>query len=220
MRPLLVLRPEPGATATVERARDIGLDARAVPLFELEPIEWSVPEDHQYDALLLTSANAARFAGERLRPLLALPVHAVGSATADAAREVGLRVASVGQGGVDELLKSLPSDLKLLHLAGEHRKLPSSPRRITAISAYRAREVRNPDLRDLRGCVALLHSPRAGRRFAELIEDRASVAVAAISPAAVDELGSGWEIVEAADEPSDDALLALAARLCNKPVTK
>jgi uroporphyrinogen-III synthase len=220
MRPLLVLRPEPGATATVERARDIGLDARAVPLFELEPIEWSVPEDHQYDALLLTSANAARFGGERLRPLLALPVHAVGSATADAAREVGLRVASVGQGGVDELLKSLPSDLKLLHLAGEHRKLPSSPRRITAISAYRAREVRNPNLRDLRGCVALLHSPRAGRRFAELIEDRANVAVAAISPAAVDELGSGWEIVEAADEPSDDALLALAARLCNKPVTK
>src|SRR5215208_2621905 len=127
MRPLLVLRPEPGATATVERARHMGLDARAVPLFEIEPIEWRVPEDHEYDALLLTSANAARFGGERLRALVALPVHAVGAATAEAAREVGLRVANVGQGGVDKLLKSLPSGLKLLHIGGENRKLPLDP---------------------------------------------------------------------------------------------
>jgi len=32
--------------------------------------------------------------------------------------------------------------------------------------------------------------------------------------------GSGWQCVEVADVPSDDALLALAARLCNKPVAQ
>jgi uroporphyrinogen-III synthase len=30
-------------------------------------------------------------------------------------------------------------------------------------------------------------------------------------------LGEGWEKVETADRPTDEALLALAARLCNKP---
>jgi uroporphyrinogen-III synthase len=74
-----------------------------------------------------------------------------------------------------------------------------------------------PDLGAIRGAVALVHSPRAGRRLAELVGDRASTAIAAISAAAANAVGSGWETVEAAQQPNDDALLALAARLCNKP---
>jgi uroporphyrinogen-III synthase len=64
--------------------------------------------------------------------------------------------------------------------------------------------------------VALIHSPRAGRRFAELVDDRSRLAIAAISRDAADAVGGGWFSVEATDTPSDDALLALAARLCNK----
>ena len=67
------------------------------------------------------------------------------------------------------------------------------------------------------GSVALVHSPRAGRRFAELVGDRGSIAIAAISPAAAEAVGEGWQAVAAAEEPGDDALLALAARLCNNP---
>ena len=44
MRRVLVLRPEPGASATVERARARGLDAFAVPLFAIEPLDWDVPQ--------------------------------------------------------------------------------------------------------------------------------------------------------------------------------
>ena len=44
MRRLLVLRPEPGASATVERARALGLDAVAMPLFEVEPVAWDAPD--------------------------------------------------------------------------------------------------------------------------------------------------------------------------------
>ena len=44
MRRVLVLRPEPGASATVERARQRGLDAVAMPLFEIEPVAWEAPE--------------------------------------------------------------------------------------------------------------------------------------------------------------------------------
>ena len=80
---------------------------------------------------------------------------------------------------------------------------------------YRAREIHAPGLGGCAGAVALIHSPRAGRRFAELVENRGSIAIAAISRAAAEAAGAGWECVEAADQPTDDALLALAARLCN-----
>jgi uroporphyrinogen-III synthase len=65
--------------------------------------------------------------------------------------------------------------------------------------------------------VVLVHSPRAGRRLAELVESRGSIAIAAISKAAADAAGSGWAEIAIADQPSDEALLALAARLCNTP---
>ena len=96
MRRVLVLRPEPGATATLRRARERGLEAEAVPLFEVEPVEWSVPDPSDFDALLLTSANAVRHGGPGLQALRELPVHAVGEATARAAREAGFAVATIG----------------------------------------------------------------------------------------------------------------------------
>ena len=82
MRRLLVLRPEPGASETVRRAHERGLDAVAIPLFEIETARWEVPEAGGFDGLLLTSANAVRHGGEQLQALRGLPVYAVGQATA------------------------------------------------------------------------------------------------------------------------------------------
>ena len=221
MRRLLVLRPEPGASITVDRARACGLDAIAVPLFEIEPVPWQAPSPGEFDALLVTSANAIRCAGEDLRKLRGLEVHAVGEATAEAAREAGFSIASVGDAGVDRLLGSIDPDLKLLHLCGEDRREPESPRQeIRPIPVYRARNLEAPDLGEAAGAVALIHSPRAGRRLAALISERGSISIAAISAAAVDAVGRGWARVEIADAPNEQALLALAARLCNKPDPK
>jgi uroporphyrinogen-III synthase len=44
---------------------------------------------------------------------------------------------------------------------------------------------------------------------------RETIAIIAISQAAAEAVGNGWKSVEAADQPTDEALLALAARLCN-----
>ena len=221
MRRILVLRPEPGATATIRRAQDRGLEAIAIPLFEIEPVAWTVPNAAMFDALLLTSANAVRHAGERLEELRRLPVYAVGDVTAEAARDAGFDLAATGEGGVSRLLGSINTDLTLLHLCGEDRKtLENASQKLVRIAVYRARAIARPDLSTARGCVALVHSPRAARRFAELVDDRAAIAIAAISPAAADAVGTGWESVGAANEPNDDALLALAARLCNKPAAK
>ena len=96
MRRVVVLRPEPGASETVARARKLGLDAVAIPLFEVEPMDWTAPEAGGFDGLLLTSANAVRHGGEQLQSLRGLPVYVVGKSTGGAAREAGFDVKSVG----------------------------------------------------------------------------------------------------------------------------
>lgn len=220
MMRVLVLRPEPGASATAARARSLGLDAVELPLFEIEAVEWAAPDPQAFDALLLTSANAVRFGCGGLRALAGLPAHAVGEATAEAAREAGFTIATTGDSDVDALLGSLDAGLRLLHLCGEDRTLPTRPRQqITPVIVYRSKEKASVDLAQARGSVALVHSSRAGARFAELIDgagvERSSIAIAAISPAAAGAAGNGWNVVEAAATPNDDTLLALAARLCN-----
>lgn len=217
MKRVLVLRPEPGASATVGRALERGLDAVAVPLFEIEAVAWEAVEPGAYDGLLLTSANAVRQAGPGLRALRALKVHAVGEASAEAARDAGLEVTTIGDKGVEELLGSLDPRLRLLHLCGEDRVAVSARQRIDHRIVYRSKPIGNPDLSAAGGSVALIHSPRAGRRLAELVGDRGSVAIAAISDSAAEAAGTGWLAIEAAAQPTDDALLALASRLCNKP---
>ena len=218
MRRVLVLRPEPGASATVEKARAMGIDALAVPLFTTEPVEWEPPDPTVFDGILLTSANAAHHGGAGLGELRGLPTYAVGEATAEAARQAGFDVAATGDEGVDRLLGSIEPNLALLHLCGEDRRAPADPRqRITSVVVYRATAVAAPELGGIRGAVAMIHSPRAARRFAELTRERRSIAIAAISPAAAQAAGSGWAAVECASQANDDALLALVARLCDKP---
>lgn len=210
MKPLLVLRPEPGASATAERARTLGLDVRRHPLFVPRALPWTMP-DGSFDALLLTSANAVGLAGR----LPDLPAHAVGEATAAAAKASGLAVQSVGSGGVADLLAGLPAGLRLLHLAGEERILPAGTRQtITSVAVYRMEPLPLPPADLIEGSVALIHSPAAGRRISELEAARKTIRIAAISPAAAAACGPGWDRCEAAAEPNDAALLSLAAKLC------
>jgi len=221
MTRLLVLRPEPGASATVAKARQLGLDAMAAPLFEIEPVAWETPDPASFDGLLLTSANAVRCAGEQIDKLRGLKAYSVGEATAEAARDAGFDIASTGDSGVDRLLGSIEADLKLLHLCGEGRHQPTEPRQsITPLVVYRSRAIESPNLAIDDGTVALIHSPRAGQRFAELVPDRGPVTIAAISPATAEAAGSGWKNVAVADQPCDEALLALAASLCNNSPPK
>ena len=158
MKRVIELRPEPGATATVNRARERGLDAVAVPLFEVEAVAWEPPEAASFDALLLTSANAVRLGGAALANLHGLPVYAVGEATVYAAREAGFDIRATGDSGIDRLLGSVEQDLKLVHLCGEDRREPADARQlITNIPVYRAKNLENPDLGAAkavwRGCI-------------------------------------------------------------------
>jgi uroporphyrinogen-III synthase len=222
MRRLVILRPEPGASATAARTRAMGLEPVAMPLFEVEPVDWEAPDAGSFDALLLTSANAVRHGGEGLQRFRQLPVYAVGEATAAAAREAGFDIAGTGDSGVERLFGSIESDVRLLHLCGEQRTEIQAGQPLTAIPVYRSTELPlSDDFRRIEGQVVAVHSPRAARRLAELADaasiGRGTVRIAAISEAAASAVGPGWERCEAADAPNDEALLALAARLCDNP---
>ncbi len=215
-----MLRPEPGATATCAAASKLGLQPLAIPLFAIEPVTWTAPDAAAFDALLLTSANALRQGGGELDKVRALPVHAVGEATAAEAQAHGFTLSFTGGGGVDELLAAIDPDLRLLHLCGEQWREPAAPRQsITHLPVYRAAELPLADVSPIPGAVVAVHSPRAAARLAELAAlsdiDISATALAAISREAARAAGSGWQQVMTADEPDDGALLALAARLCN-----
>jgi len=220
MTPLAILRPEPGASATAEAARRLGLEPILIPLFHIQSMAWSAPDPAAFDGLLITSANALRWGGAELRKLERLPVHAVGQATAAEARKRGLSVQTVGIGGVDALVSTLPTNLRLLHLCGTNRREPGGhSKAISSIAVYRSAELPLPaNFQSVEGTVVAVHSPRAGDRLAELAREAAlaleTVTVAAISAEAAAAAGNGWKQVAVASEPADGALLALAARLC------
>jgi uroporphyrinogen-III synthase len=214
MRQLLLLRPEPGLSASAERARAMGLEVIECPLFRIQPVVWEAPDPDRYDALLLTSANAVRHGGDQLDALKSLPVHAVGEATAEAARAAGFRIVAVGSGDAVDLLESIPRTTKLLHVAGEgHRHV--GDRAIQHRIAYRSVPIEEPGLKSLSGLVIAVHSPRAGKRLAELASSRGATMIAAISMKAANACSDGWERIEVAERPDDKSLLALAAMLCH-----
>lgn len=221
MRPLVIVRPEPGASATAMAAQQLGLEPLVMPLFAVEPVEWRVPAAGDFDGILLTSANAVRLGGAEIGRLRNLPAHCVGEATATAARDAGFSIGAIGRGGVDELLALLPPDLQLLHLCGSDRRQPDAPRQtIDAIPVYRAEELPPPEsLKEVDSAVVAVHSPRSASRLSQIADQarlrRDRVAIVAISGESAAAAGEGWESVTAATEPTDSALLALAASLCN-----
>ena len=222
-RAIAVLRPEPGNTATAAAIEALGLTAIRLPLFEVHAIDWTPPDVTRFDALLLTSANAPRHAGPGLAGLRSLPVHAVGHATAAAARDAGLEVVAVGdRDGAALVATAAASGVRRgLLLGGRDRALASDPIIAEAIAVYSSDPVAVAveALDQLAGAVVLLHSPRAARRVADLIDragiDRRTVRLAAISAAAADIAGSDWQRIAAAASPDDAALIALARALAD-----
>lgn len=205
-----VLRPEPGAGATVARLEAAGVRATALPLFAVAPVAWTMPAGG-FDALLLTSANAVRHGGD-LAAVRGLPVAAVGATTAAAARARGLDVRWTGAGDAAAAAALVPAGTRLLHLAGRDRVAVPGAVAVTVYDSL-VRDLDRNALAPMAGGVVLLHSARAARRFAELGHGLADVRVAALSAAVAEAAGSGWRRVAVAAAPTDADLVAAAASL-------
>ena len=217
---LAVLRPEPGNAATVARAEAAGFKTISLPLFEVQPLPWALPDMAGFDALILTSANALRFGGAGLAACKHLPVLAVGPHTAAAARAAGFDVMATGAGDGREIaaLALAHGVSRALHLTGRDRTLTAEGPIVALIPVYESAVLPiDPALvRALAGMTALLHSARAARRLAALIDDaaidRSAIALAAFSAAVATAAGAGWAAIATATAPDDEALFA-AARL-------
>lgn len=225
MIPIAVIRPQPGCAATVAALGEAGLEAHGFPLFAVEPVAWQPPPPADFDALLLGSANALRHVAAALAAYAGKPAYAVGETTAAAARAAGLELVATGAGGLQDLLARLdPGHCRLLRLCGEERVALDLPPGVAVAErvVYASRALAMPPalLELLRApALVLLHSAEAARHFAGECArnaiDRGHLSLATIGPRVSLAAGSGWARVEAAESPSETALLALAARMCH-----
>lgn len=220
-RMVVVLRPEPGNTRTATALRARGLEARQVPLFAVVPVYWTPPNPTGFDGLLLTSANAVRHGGAGLDLFRRLPVVAVGAATAAGASEAGFAVAVTGGEDARAVVAEARDRgfARLLHLAGRERAPTQDG--VEAVTVYASEAVPVPAdvARSFEDALVLVHSARAATRLAELVDgagaDRSRIALVAISRAVGDAAGTGWASIAIAPEPSDSAVVAMAAASAN-----
>ena len=220
---ILVVRPEPGLGATLASAKEMGLNAVGYPLFEIRSVRWECPDPAGIDALLIGSANAIRHGRTGLAKLTDKPVHAVGKATAGAAKEAGFTVASTGAGGLQNILDKIPAGTRLLRLAGaEH--VPLEPPQGVSVETrivYEAVPLELPEpLRALQelGLTVFLHSAAAARQFdaeaRRMALHRGRISLIVIGPRVAEAAGTGWADIHVSNAPNDAAMLELAQAVC------
>jgi uroporphyrinogen-III synthase len=203
----------------------LGLQPIIAPIFTLEALAWEPPPASEFDAVLITSANAARLGGPGLGGFLHLPCHAVGEAAAQAAEEAGFENIRTGPSDGTALLRMMIEEglSSAFHPHGrDHIPLHHPHLGIVSRAVYVAEaadalpEQAVSGLR--REALVLLHSPRAASHFARLLEasglSKAQVDLALISEQAAMAAGADWRSVSVAPAPRDHALLELAAKLC------
>nr|WP_301287194.1 uroporphyrinogen-III synthase [Sphingobium sp. OAS761] len=217
-----MLRPQPAAGRTADKAAAMGFDVRLHPLFAPRAVAWTPPPAGELDALLLTSAHGVRMAGDELRIYRALPAYAVGAATARALCEAGFADVTAGDSDGSAIAARIAADghRRVLHLAGTTvAPLEAGPLGIIRVAVYTMTALPpDPALAAdaTAGAVVLVHSPRAGRLLADRIGPaaRGTLHLVAISDATLKACGGGWASAHAPDRPDDDDMLALARALC------
>lgn len=194
-----------------------------MPLFAIEHLPCQPASAEDYDAILLTSGNAARAAVDFLTCDHDLPIYAVGSATASALHKLSVPVTKTGSDGMEALLEVAVADghRRLLWLAGEdHNAIPHlAGVRIDIEIVYRSAAVNTPDdfaRKVTQSDLVVLHSSRAAAHFASLCDalklSRRTITLATFSNAIALSAGTGWASTIVADTPNDAALLAAIQR--------
>lgn len=216
MRPIAVLRPEPANSKTAAAIEAVGGTAIRLPLFETRALDWTPPASDRFDALVITSANTLLRGGPALDHYQQLPTYAVGAASAAAARRAGFTVVGEGKSDAVELLSILEARgvQRALHLGGRERKIRPGGVISESIPVYASEILPLPPVSGapLVGSVALLHSPRAAKRLAEVVDTdlRATIALVAISQAAASAAGMGWQNIAITTSTEDQAMVDLA----------
>lgn len=233
MARVLVLRPEPGASATAEALRAEGHEAVVFPIGKVVSLAVHGIDSSRLTAVAATSANGVRHAPASLiGDLRDLPFFAVGEATASAARAAGFKNVVIADGDGQSLarlvLQNLVAGDRLLYLCG-HVRRPEFEQACAdaavALVATETYDIRYPDRGEAFRALAvdgfadivMVHSFEAGRAFARLVEPFphiiAGLKAIAISQRAAKPLFDLGIRAVAADRPDEAAMLAALARL-------
>lgn len=232
---LLVTRPRPDAEPFAQALAACGIESAIEPMIDIIDLPGPPIPRRNEQAILFTSANGPRALQRRnsgdLSALAALPVYAVGDATAKAARAAGFRQVDSASGDVAALTALVlarlsPQEGPLLHVAGSQLagdlagRLTAAGFIVNRAAIYAARKATALSAATQEGLRLGLFdgvtffSPRTAAAFVTLCCDCGVVAhlrdVAAICLSqAVAQAVSGvtWRIVLVAPRPDQDALL-------------
>ncbi|CZT33341.1 uroporphyrinogen-III synthase [Rhizobium sp. 9140] len=228
---VLVTRPETTADTTLRRLALAGHETLLLPLSEAEhlPIRATALTASAVVATSAEAFRALRQSPDALPSLTSLPVYCVGSATAEAALDLGFSHVRVGPGDAAGLAELILRDRGtqtglLLYLAGTPR-LPDLETRMTVAGVpmqvrlvYRMRPVvRLPGEFSARvqafGPEAVLfYSREAARQFFSEIAPAMlgdTVRILCLGPRIADAVPPGCRHVEIGPRPDENALLAL-----------
>lgn len=229
-RPVLVTRPEPGASDTASRLMELGFEPILAPCLQIRKLPVNLPPSGSVQALLVTSGNAA---DTLPRSHHALPLLAVGDATTARAGEAGFTDRRSAGGDARDLAdlasRVLDPDGPALLLAcgaGDGREVAAALRdrgfRVQRRIVYAAEPIATLPptaiavLRAGRLHAATFFSAATARHFVRLVTEAgmtralAKTAALAISPAVALALeGLPWRNVQSAARPTQDELLAL-----------
>ncbi|WP_439579966.1 uroporphyrinogen-III synthase [Elioraea sp.] len=229
-RAVLVTRPEPEASETARRLAALGRRAVLAPMLTIAPVPARLPEPATLQAIIAGSMNAVRALPARFR---AVPLLAVGDATAAAARAQGFAEIRSAQRDARALTALAAATLDPV---GRPLLLPTRAREGLRLAAdlrgrgfavlrrvvYAARAVETlPEpartaLAEGRIDTVVFFSASAARTFARIVGASAvpgrlgGVTALAISETAAAVLGDlGFQAVRVAVRPDQDSLLAL-----------
>lgn len=246
---VLITRPREDAETLAGLLRERNIEPVIEPMLVIHLLEGAGMDLDGVQALLLTSANGARaLAGRELGAAGTdwrdIPVFAVGSVTAKAARDRGFRRVVQADGDVDSLGKLVAESLDprrgaLLHVAGSEvagdlagrlRRSGFTVRRAVLYEAAAAESL-SPGLVSMlkAGAIelALFFSPRTAESFVSLAR-KAGVAPACKSmtalclSAAVAEAAKAidWADIRVAGRPELEGLLTLIDGVCGNPAAR
>ncbi|MGE5539681.1 MAG: uroporphyrinogen-III synthase [Gemmatimonas sp.] len=244
MTRVLITRPADEADALAKRVEAMGFVPVIEPLISICALPGAKVDAFDIQAVVFTSANGVRAlatasGGESVSRTL--PVFAVGTATAAAARAAGFQDVHEGQGTVEDLARVIAGNLPaqrgpILHVSGSVVARDLAPllaasrhtvRRAVLYESVPAAALRSGTRRQIEaGAVgaALFFSPRTARTFVTLIEASRlqgamrSIVSFGLSAAVSDALTSlPFARVVTAARPTTDALLEslLGAGLTN-----
>jgi uroporphyrinogen-III synthase len=230
---LLLTRPQDDAQKLAEILHSFGYETIIEPMLTIRFLPDTPVDLTGAQAVLITSANGAR-ALAASQPRRAIPVYAVGEASAAAARALGFAPVFSAAGDVAALARLVadrlnPAGGALVHprahavagdLAGDLAARGFEVRPLVLYEAARATKI-SPAT-----CAAIAHgeidgvvffSPRTARTFVRLAEAAAlsldRLVAWCLSPAVAEHLkGVTWRHIEIAAQPTQDSLLTLIGK--------